>query len=548
MHWLAKLNIAGKLQLAPGLLVALLLLTAGAAYYGIMQQQALLDDIHSKRIQQYQQAFTGVAFAQLTIRETYATVQRFLEAGQLNAGDLGDARNDLLSMADDLQKHVHQSLGGSDLNADELDLYRQLDTECTAFRQSIVDLFDAAASDGVNGMTQNVSVARSQFNYVDSLYAKLVDLQKDLTDQAFASASNKAALILKILGVLTAFSLLLAISVSVLLARQITYAINRIREGALRLQDGNLTHRVEVLGHDEIAQTAGAFNTLIDNFQGAVRQVIDGSDHLASSAYQLNQSADQLADSSSQQAESAASVASTVEQMNVNIQTLAQDTQSIRAASSQSLDSTQAGSTSLELLRAELIQVQRASASITESVNEFVRSTTSISGMTSLVKDIAAQTNLLALNAAIEAARAGDQGRGFAVVASEVRQLAERSTVTANNIDEVTQVLAGQSAAVERSLAEGASALAGSHEQLFHLEGLFGQVHSSVDEVFKGIESVARAVEEQSLGSQGIARRVEHIADMAQASRNVCRDTFQATQQLRSLADSLQATTSQFSV
>ena len=57
-----------------------------------------------------------------------------------------------------------------------------------------------------------------------------------------------------------------------------------------------------------------------------------------------------------------------------------------------------------------------------------------ISDITAVMNSIASQTNLLALNAAIEAARAGEVGRGFAVVADEIRNLAEESRKSSENI------------------------------------------------------------------------------------------------------------------
>ena len=75
--------------------------------------------------------------------------------------------------------------------------------------------------------------------------------------------------------------------------------------------------------------------------------------------------------------------------------------------------------------------IGRGGAGVEELRNE-------IEKLTENILNIATQTNLLALNASIEAARAGEAGRGFAVVADEIRQLADSSRETANNIQEIS--------------------------------------------------------------------------------------------------------------
>ena len=66
------------------------------------------------------------------------------------------------------------------------------------------------------------------------------------------------------------------------------------------------------------------------------------------------------------------------------------------------------------------------------------RRVSDIKELVTQILDIADQTNLLALNASIEAARAGEAGKGFAVVADEIRNLADSSKTTAENISRIS--------------------------------------------------------------------------------------------------------------
>lgn len=103
----------------------------------------------------------------------------------------------------------------------------------------------------------------------------------------------------------------------------------------------------------------------------------------------------------------------------------------------------------IETLQNLMVKIQSASKEktvetfdgIQKDVAEAVeasKSVNEIAKLTENILNIAAQTNLLALNASIEAARAGEVGRGFAVVADEIRQLADSSRETANNIQEIS--------------------------------------------------------------------------------------------------------------
>ena len=344
----------------------------------------------------------------------------------------------------------------------------------------------------------------------------------------------------------------------------ITSAMKRASAYAGVLESGNMTKRAgdDMLKRkDEFGKLAAAMNSLSLAFDNLLGDVKKDSVALASDAQvamerinQLNDEVESVSAATEQLSASMEETAASAEQ----IDTISQEIETVsRNIAERSQDGAQKaveiheraekakGDMSAQYEKVKEIK-DRISGSLETALKD-AKIVSKIDELAESIMSITSQTNLLALNASIEAARAGEAGRGFAVVADEIRNLAEQSKATVENIHEVTQAV---NIAVKNLSTDSEQLLqfvsvdisdsfhnfmdvtdaysddaAYVDELVTDFSAISEELLASIENVMQSIHEVGKAANEGAIGTSEIAERSSMIAqksnDMIEAVRDV---------------------------
>ncbi len=312
---------------------------------------------------------------------------------------------------------------------------------------------------------------------------------------------------------------------------------------------GDLTQiLMEFHGNKGIDHLANGVRSMIDSLNRLISevresgfQVAQSSSEISASAVQQEATTSELAATSNQISASASEIAATSKEL---VHTM-DDVYAVMQGATGAASRGQNGIHSMdESIRNMVSAVDTISAKL-ETLNEKAGN---INMVVSTITKVADQTNLLSLNAAIEAEKAGEYGKGFSVVATEIRRLADQTSVSTWDIEQMVKEIQSATSACVMAMEKVSGEIHKGAANVGQVSGQLTEIIEKVQVLLPEFESVKESIHAQSDGATQISDSIRQLNESVQETAESLRRSNTAIGRLREAVQVLNNGVARFTI
>ncbi|WP_432382886.1 methyl-accepting chemotaxis protein [Duganella sp. P38] len=311
---------------------------------------------------------------------------------------------------------------------------------------------------------------------------------------------------------------------------------------------GDLTGQIDVHGDDAIGKLAQGLDRMFDNLRGLLNNVQKAGIQVTTSATEIAASAKQQEATGIEQAQTSVEILSTTKEISANTSQLLKTMEEATAVADYTTSATADAQNNLRRMDSTMQHMVSATDSINAKLAALSEKASNINSVLITITKVADQTNILSLNAAIEAEKAGEAGRGFSVVATEIRRLADQTSVSTWDIEQMLKEMQSAVSASVMGMDKFSEEIRRSVGEVRQVTDQLSGVMDQVQKLAPQFDVVLQGMQSQAVGAEQIAATMMQLNDATQQTVESLKATSEAVHQLQYAAGDLQTSVANFAV
>jgi methyl-accepting chemotaxis protein len=515
-----KLTLTAQLGLGFGVVLALMLVSAGMSYLKLRETREIANRISTVRVPSLDNCRQA---------QNYLNYSGSKARHAILAGTQPERREVAMKSYNSAWENVSKAVSAlSELaprwnSQEDRDSFASLKQSLPAAKQAQEASIDLASSGVPDAVIKGGNeYADKATPVVDQTTKALGDMAETFEKRLLDDTESQQAANTSMTWTMSATTLaamVVGIFVAIFLSRRISTATQSVLGQAEAIAAGDLTRDdLTISSQDEIGDLTKAINKMQGNLKQMIVAIAENAQQVASASAQLSTTSQEITANSQETSAQAGVVSSATQQVSRNLQTVATGAEEMGASIKE-----------IAKNATEAARVSTSAVQVAESTNATVaklgESSAEIGQVIKVITSIAQQTNLLALNATIEAARAGEAGKGFAVVANEVKELAKETAKATEDISRKIEAIQTDT----KAAVEAIGTISGVIKQI---NDISSTIATAVEEQNATTNEMARNVSDAAHGSGEIASNIAGVAQAAESTSRGATDAQKAVQQL----------------